>query len=290
MMWRSVSALATTLLLLAACREKRNEVYSHRYPGYYYRLLSFSSDSFTYRPNAMALVAASFKTQSDSVFWDSFNNLADRFYFRIDSGASDNFIRHYISTASVYDSACLLIKPADFFRQQFGSDSIPFFSKNDSVVKVELKLKKILSQAEFEKLESNLRRLETEQVEGFFGSPAQLEQALDPAGFYWISRPEPSGLDAIEEGDQVLLSYTGHFLNGRLFENSASHFEYIYGTPDQLLKGLNYATGKLKLGQTAKILLPSRLAFGENGSSNGVVPPYTPLIYELKIIDVKKIK
>jgi FKBP-type peptidyl-prolyl cis-trans isomerase len=46
----------------------------------------------------------------------------------------------------------------------------------------------------------------------------------------------------------------------------------------------------LKNGQTAEILLPSRLAFGEIGSSNGFVPPYTPLIYEVKIIDVKKIK
>jgi hypothetical protein len=290
MMWRSVSALAIALLLLAACRQKRNEAYSYRHPGYYYRLLSFSTDSFIYRPNAVALVAASFKTQSDSVFWDSFNNLADRFYLRIDSGAQDNFIRHYISGACVYDSACLLMKPADFFRQQFGSDSIPFFSKNDSVVKIDLKLKQVLDLSEFEKQGSNLRRQEVNQIETFFGGPAQLEQAQDPAGFYWISRPEPAGPDAIGEGDQVMLSYKGYFLTGRLFENSASHFEYIYGTPDQLLKGLNYVTGKLKLGQTAKILLPSRLAFGENGSSNGVVPPYTPLIYELKIIDVKKIK
>lgn len=290
MMWRCISFLAAGLLLLAACRPNKGKAYSYRHPGYYYRLLAFSSDSFTYRPNAMAQVAAVFKTQSDSVFWDSYNNLADRFYLRIDSAAPDNFIRHYISGASEHDSACLLVKPADFFRQQFGSDSIPFFSKNDSVVKVELKLKRVLSPSEFENLESNLRREEAAQIETFFGGPAQQERALDPSGFYWISRPAAAPGPVIEEGDQVLLSYSGYFLNGRLFEHSASHFDYIYGTPDQLLKGLNYVTGKLNLGQTAKILLPSRLAFGENGSSNGVVPPYTPLIYEMKIIDVKKIK
>jgi FKBP-type peptidyl-prolyl cis-trans isomerase len=66
-------------------------------------------------------------------------------------------------------------------------------------------------------------------------------------------------------------------------EKSPANFEFTYGSPEQVLKGLNYVIGKLKFSQSVKIILPSRLAFGENGSSNGVVPPYTPLIYEVKV-------
>jgi FKBP-type peptidyl-prolyl cis-trans isomerase len=44
----------------------------------------------------------------------------------------------------------------------------------------------------------------------------------------------------------------------------------------------------LKKGQNAKILLPSRLSFGENGSSNKKVARNTPLVYELKILDLKQ--
>ena len=48
---------------------------------------------------------------------------------------------------------------------------------------------------------------------------------------------------------------------------------------------IHYVIKRLKKGQNAKIILPSRLAFGENGSSNGTIAPYTPLIYEIKIIE-----
>ena len=48
-----------------------------------------------------------------------------------------------------------------------------------------------------------------------------------------------------------------------------------------------YALYKLKKGEKAKIILPSQLAFGDQGSSNGVIPPYTPLVYQIEIIDIK---
>ncbi len=290
MTWRFFSLALLAALLLQGCGKKQKEGFVYRYPGYYYRLLSFGTDSFGYRPQHIAWLGAAFKTQSDSVFWDSYNNLNDRFFMSIDSATADNFIRSCASGLAIDDSVCLLIKTGDFFLQQFGTDSIPFFSKNDSVVKVDLKLRQVLSPAEFAQLGSDLRRAENNQIENFFDSPQGFEAARDALGFYWLSQPAPSLLPAIEEGDLVTMAYRGYFLNGRPFEHSAANFEYVYGTPDQVLKGLNYVTGRLKLGQTAKILLPSRLAFGESGSSNGIVPPFTPLIYELKIIDVKKIQ
>ena len=85
-----------------------------------------------------------------------------------------------------------------------------------------------------------------------------------------------------------MVDYEGCFLNGRVFEKSRTDFELIYGIPDQMVKGLNYVMGQLNEGQTAKIILPSALAFGENGSSNGTVPPYTPVLYNLKLTEVKR--
>ena len=42
------------------------------------------------------------------------------------------------------------------------------------------------------------------------------------------------------------------------------------------------------INSNAKILLPSRLTFGENGSSNKKVARNTPLVYELKILDLNQ--
>lgn len=145
----------------------------------------------------------------------------------------------------------------------------------------------MLSKVEFVKIKHNLLAQEEQQIKKYFGTKAEMEAGLDPLGFYWIYHEEGAGKNLVKPGDMVTLAYKGEYLNGRFLEKSGSNFEFIYGTPDQLLTGLNYVIGRLKLGETAKIILPSRLAFGESGSSNGTVPPFTPLVYEVKLIDLK---
>ncbi len=275
------------LLLVSACKRNNKEHFSYNELGYYYKLISFSSNASTYQPNAVAWIDATFKTQSDSIFWDSRNNFNDNFFVAIDSLSTGNFLKHYISKLAVLDSACLMIRTKDFYKQQFNSDKISFFSKNDTVVKVNIKVRRIMSADEYNNRTVNLLAQETEQIEAYYKSPQEFEMARDSLGFYWVEKPPPSDLPVTVYKNTVKLNYTGTFLNGRIFEQSPANFEVSYGTPDQLIKGLNYVIKRLKKGQNAKIILPSRLAFGENGSTNGIIAPYTPLIYEIKIIDVK---
>ena len=266
------------------CYQKQKvKDFSYHPSGYYYRLISFDSDSSAYRPDKIAWVTASFKTQSDSVFWDSFNNLNDKFYLENDSSEKDNFLKNYISKCSASDSACVLIKPEDFYRQLFKTASIPFFSRNDTVVKVNFKVKRVLNKDEFVKIQHNLEKNEKAQIKRYFGTLVEMEAARDPLGFYWVDLTEGSGSEFPKAGDNISIRYKGSYLNGRFLEQSGSDFEFIYGTPDQVLKGINYVIGRLKLGGNAKIILPSRLAFGEKGSSNATVPPFTPLVYEIQL-------
>lgn len=276
-------------LLFTGCQRKKEVGYSRHSGGYYHQLLAFNSDEAIYSPGHVAWLSAVFRTQNDSVFWDSDNDLNDRFYIRLDSTNRDHF-RSYVSSCADGDSASLLLSPADFFSWQFNSDSIPFFSAGDTVVKINFRIKKVMSPEEFRRAGGDLLREENRRIAAFFSSTKELEEARDPLGFYWLERPQTTGTVSVKEGDFVSLTYEGSYLNGRYLERSGGCFELVYGTPDQLLRGLNYVTGKLKLGQTAKILLPSRLAFGETGSSNGIVPPYTPLVYTVKICEVKSIQ
>lgn len=286
----ALSVLVFTLVLLCSCRKEVKPGYTLHPAGYYYQLLAFSNDQSAYHPGYMAFVSAVFKTQSDSVFWDSYNDLNDRLYIKTDTAVSDLFRRH-VSHCAEGDSVSLLLSPAEFFSWQFNSDSIPFFSRVDTVVKISFKIKKLLSPEEFKTTGLDLLKEERRRISGYFRTDRELEMARDPLGFYRIERPVTAGDGpTIMEGDFVKISYEGTYLNGRYLERSKDDFEFMYGTPDQLLRGLNYVIGKLKLGQNAKILLPSRLAFGENGSSNGIVPPFTPLVYKIKIIEVKSIK
>ena len=45
----------------------------------------------------------------------------------------------------------------------------------------------------------------------------------------------------------------------------------------------------MKEGDKTKIIIPSQLAFGEYGSSTGLIPPFTTVIYNLEIIKVRTV-
>lgn len=95
--------------------------------------------------------------------------------------------------------------------------------------------------------------------------------------------------EAVEVGRTLLLKYKASFINGIEFDNTnyQHNFEYNYGTPNQVIAGLEIALSEMKNKEKAKIIIPSQLAFGDEGSSTGIVPPFTTVVYDLEIIDIK---
>jgi FKBP-type peptidyl-prolyl cis-trans isomerase len=95
----------------------------------------------------------------------------------------------------------------------------------------------------------------------------------------------------IEKGDEISIAYQGRFLNGYVFEDSRDKAvipSFIYGKEYQLLEGIHMGISGLKSGESVKIILPSRRAFGKEGSLAGIVPPYTAVIFDVNILKVEK--
>ena len=222
----------------------------------------------------------------DSVFWDSYNNMNDAFVLKLDI-ADNSFLQTQVLNSNTGDSLCLLIPVIPFFKQQFDSDKVPFFSVKDSVVKVRIRIKAFMDESDYQQCLSGFRLREEQQIRAFFGSEQAYRQARDSSGFFWV---QPSGATVkriLHYQDNIYLSYEGSFLNGRFLEKSVPGFSFQFGVPDQVLKGINNVIRYLREGENVKIILPSPLAFGEPGSSNGTVPPFTPLLYNIKLIQVK---
>lgn len=91
-----------------------------------------------------------------------------------------------------------------------------------------------------------------------------------------------------EKGDTVEVKLKGQLLNGRIFDDSEAYggFSFTWGDQEQVLPGIWRVLAGMQEGGAAKIILPSRLAFGQGGSV-GIVPPHTPVIYT---IEIKKVK
>jgi FKBP-type peptidyl-prolyl cis-trans isomerase len=285
--------LLASMLYLVGCHTKsetKSQAYTLHKKGFRYRLLSFTKSGEQQQRGDLMKLSVTFSNQRDSVFWDNVNNLGEDFVVDPNRNATDDRLNGILSAFTVGDSACVLMKADEFFLQQFKSAKKPWFSQSDSVVKVNFRIK--------ERVDGNLPKgvqkdkwfEEENRIRRLFLSDKDFELAKDPNGFYWLERKGTKLGAHPQFGDRVLLQYQGCFLNGRILDQSAGDFEMVYGTPDQLLLGLNYVIGSLKVGENAKIVLPSRLAFGEKGSSNGTVPPYTPLVYTLTLKEIKKTK
>lgn len=88
-------------------------------------------------------------------------------------------------------------------------------------------------------------------------------------------------------GSTVIMHYKGYLPNGFVFDNTWDRnapFDWTAGTPDQLIPGLEKTVMMLRNNGYARVLIPSHLAFGKEGSTSGLVPPNTPVIYEVWVL------
>jgi len=65
-------------------------------------------------------------------------------------------------------------------------------------------------------------------------------------------------------------------------ESNGGDFAWSYGTPDQLLEGLEVSVSLLREGQRGEFILPASLAFAERGLP-GMLEPHAPVRYELSV-------
>ncbi len=94
--------------------------------------------------------------------------------------------------------------------------------------------------------------------------------------------------ESVKNGDVITIAYKGYFTNRLQFDeiSGSTAFTFTYGTTGQVIKGLNIAIKSMREGEKSKIIIPSQLAFGEEGSSTLIVPSFTTVIYELEILKI----
>ena len=293
-MFNKLALFFLAIILCFSCK-RQNQVdgYTRDSQGFYYKILAIGDGNESPANDNVVVLEAVMQTQSDSVFWDTKHDAANGLYISLNSKLVLGSCNNYFLKMVEGDSVSFLIKPSALFRNYFDT-IVPEFCKNDSLVKLNVKLNQIISKAEYESLKKNSTGQDEEEdtelqelqlIDCYLMQNYKFVKA-DANGIYHLQKTT-TNLEEVSSGKKVKVLYNGTFLDGKPIDNSEQVIEFIYGTPDQLIKGLNIVIGSLKKGETSKIIVPSRLAFGESGSSNGSIPPYTPLVYNIKIIDIK---
>ena len=90
--------------------------------------------------------------------------------------------------------------------------------------------------------------------------------------------------DNAKDGDEVAISYKGYLLDGTVFDQSTSTFDYTVGT-DGLIAGWNESVYLLNEGAKGTFIIPSTLAYGRSGAN--AIPPNTVLIFDIELVEIK---
>jgi len=91
-----------------------------------------------------------------------------------------------------------------------------------------------------------------------------------------------------EKGKQISVHYKGQLTNGTVFDSSYQRKEPIDFTVGigQVIKGWDEGLQLMQVGDKARLVIPSQLAYGSQGAG-GVIPPDATLIFDIELMDVK---
>ncbi|GHT73455.1 hypothetical protein FACS189456_3920 [Bacteroidia bacterium] len=113
--------------------------------------------------------------------------------------------------------------------------------------------------------------------------------AKQQEGIYAKTLRNGNGKKAEKYGDVMQLYYVGRFLNGTKFDNTAKNgtFRYVRGLQFQMIQGIALMLATMSEGEKTLMIIPAKLAFGYKGLAD-IVPPFTPVVYEIEVVRVEK--
>ncbi len=87
----------------------------------------------------------------------------------------------------------------------------------------------------------------------------------------------------------VDVKYIGRLYDGVPFDSSyrqtASYGDSIFRTqPSSVISGWTIALLDMRVGDSARVIIPYNLGYGASGS--GVIPPYSTLVFDMKLVDI----
>ena len=197
-------------------------------------------------------------------------------------------INEALSMMSKGDSATFVIRADSFLLKNAFLTRLPDFIDDKSRIIFDIRMLNVQSLEELER-EKELARIEGLKNEEEAINTYILENNIsvnpDINGLYFVPIRRGTGKQAMA-GHRVSVHYTGKFLDGTVFDSS-----YSRGKPIEFELGRGYViTGwdqgilKMRKGGKALLLIPSDIGYGKG---RGQIPPYTPLVFEVELIDVK---
>jgi FKBP-type peptidyl-prolyl cis-trans isomerase len=269
----SVSLLVIIAAVMFSCGDEKYPGYSDAGEGVYYKL-HYPGESGKKAGEDDFYEVIMLNKFGEEVIYDS----------QLESGSGTLLMQSqaskYFNVLSEGDSATFLLSGAGL--------ALPGMP-DTGMIEMNVKVVRILSADEAADIESN-RDADAGEVLIIKRYLARngLKVEQDSSGIVSLEMNVGNGKSP-EKGDTVDIQVKGQLLNGRIVDDSHSYggLSFIWGDEGQVLPGIRMVLSRMKEGGNAKIILPSRLAFGSGGSSTGIVPANTPVLYTIELLHTR---
>lgn len=278
------------IILLSACGSKSPYPgFSKDRKGFYYQLHSLSENPVAIGEGDYITADFTYMTIRDSVFFEG------RRKIKLEKPAYEGAVEDCIRMLHPNESATFILAAGPFFKQTLETD-LPAFLDETSDFKIRVDIIEVQSANEFEKEKlaflnwiDDFGDYEKEILRQYL-MEERISVTPDSSGLICIPVIVGTGPN-IERGDTITINYEGRFLNGKFFDSTVRRnqpFQFVFGTEWQVIKGIEQGLSLMREGEKALFIMTSELAFGDEGSSTGIIPPFTSLVFEVEIVKVSK--
>jgi FKBP-type peptidyl-prolyl cis-trans isomerase len=294
------SAIAGSIFLMS-CGDSRFPGFDKTDDGIYYKVHKEGSDKTELKEGDVLFISQIMHTEKDSMLFDSrtMDKSQGPYAVRIGKSAYPGDMFDALKMLHVGDSTTFCLLVSDMWSKGY-KQPVPAFLDSNSYLKYTIKVDSIYTKEKVDKIEKEQMAKRKEMMKEYEAMEDSLlntyltenKITVKPteSGLYFIEKQKGTG-PLVKAGDNVTVSYKGMFTNGDVFDSSKEHnedFTFPAGG-GQVIPAWDEAILKMSKGSKALIVCPSRIGYGEYGSQ-GVIPPFAPLVFEMEVTGINSAK
>ena len=303
------TAVGAALLVMGACKNSPYPGYELAENGVYAQFYKHDENGVKPKEGDIVKISLIYKNSKDSILFDSKNNnpSGTRFIeFQLTKSTFKGSFEDALSMMSVGDSASFKISADSVYLKTFGAKSLPVYVEAGSMLTFEATLDKVKTKDEVDKERkqkmeeqkamAEMRKNEEPKAFAKYLDDNKIKAKPTASGLYYLEKTKGKGAKPTK-GSMVKVNYTGRLLDGTVFDTSDEATAKSAGLFDerrpyepiefalgagQVIPGWDEGIALMSAGTKAQLIIPSAIAYGENGA--GPIPPYSPLVFDVELV------
>lgn len=285
--------LLSTFFFSSSCA---NDGFKKSETGLLYKFVRQDANAKKVTKDDVLMLNLSYYTESDSLFFDSKQRPEGFVYIPLLETTYKGDIMEGLGMMAIGDSAIFKVIADSFFVHNAMMEVPPGIKPGSYLTfyagLIDAKNRQALIDEQMKK-----QGVDPDQMRQYAeNEPLERQKYLETNGI--VEKPKESGLIYIEnikgkgpkaeKSKKVKVHYAGYLLSGRKFDSSYDRGEPIEFTlgQGQVIGGWDEGISYMTVGTSAKLIIPSNLAYGTNGSPPNI-PPYSTLIFDVELVGVE---